>query len=146
MTDDMLKQNLALPTWDPLLGYTVTLTETWIKVHGSALKIDDLPTVIRTIYGALRAADGPVPAVASAVPAREPLTAKQIRDSITDDALISFEDGKPYRSLKRHLSARGLTPAQYRAKYGLPNSYKMVAPSYSARRSALAKKIGLGRK
>jgi predicted transcriptional regulator len=130
---------------DPLIEFTAALTETWIKSQPvGALKIDDLPAVIRTIYGALRDAGMAAPVVPSA-PADKP-TAKQIRDSITDDALISFEDGKPYRSLKRHLTARGLTPAQYREKYGLPKDYGMVAPSYSARRSELAKANGLGRK
>lgn len=61
-------------------------------------------------------------------------------------ALICFEDGKSYKTLKRHLSIRGLTPADYRAKWGLPSDYPMVAPSYSVSRSQMAKSIGLGRK
>ena len=72
-------------------------------------------------------------------------TPAQIRKSITDDALISFEDGKPYRMLKRHVTGLGLTPEGYRRKWGLPNDYPMTAPNYSARRSALAKSSGLGR-
>ena len=60
--------------------------------------------------------------------------------------MISFEDGKPYKSLRRHLSTRGLTPDEYRAKYGLGKDYPMVGPSYSAQRSELAKKLGLGNK
>ena len=67
-----------------------------------------------------------------------------IKKSVTDDYLISMEDGKQYQSLKRHLATRGLTPDQYRAKWGLPNDYPMVAPGYSARRSELAKNLGLG--
>ncbi|MFN3522306.1 MAG: MucR family transcriptional regulator [Phenylobacterium sp.] len=74
------------------------------------------------------------------------LTSAQIRKSITPDALISFEDGKPYRTLKRHLSTRGLTPEEYRQKWGLPRDYPMVASSYSEARSAMAKSLGLGRK
>jgi len=70
-----------------------------------------------------------------------------IKKSITPDYLISLEDGKKFKSLKRHLSARyGLTPDEYRAKWGLPADYPMVAPNYTATRSALAKTIGLGRK
>ncbi|TXN29121.1 MucR family transcriptional regulator [Methylobacterium sp. WL19] len=74
----------------------------------------------------------------------EKLTPAQIRKSITPDALISFEDGKSYKTLKRHLTLRGLSPETYRAKYGLPADYPMTAPSYSAQRSALARSLGLG--
>lgn len=75
-----------------------------------------------------------------------PIPAVSIRKSITADHLISFEDGKRYKSLKRHLSVRlGLTPEAYCAKWGLPSDYPMVAPAYSATRSALAKAVGLGR-
>ncbi len=69
-----------------------------------------------------------------------------IRKSITPDFIISLEDGKKYKSLKRHLGIRGLTPEDYRAKWSLPADYPMVAPNYAAARSELAKKIGLGRK
>lgn len=68
------------------------------------------------------------------------------KKTISPDAIISLEDGKPYKSLKRHLSTRGLSPDEYRAKWDLPRDYPMVAPNYSAARSALAKKLGLGRK
>ncbi|MFE1603314.1 MucR family transcriptional regulator [Methylobacterium sp. ID0610] len=69
-----------------------------------------------------------------------------IKKTITPDAIISLEDGKPYKSLKRHLSGRGLTPEQYREKWGLPPDYPMVAANYAAQRSQLAKAAGLGRK
>ncbi|GJD96901.1 MucR family transcriptional regulator [Methylobacterium iners] len=81
-------------------------------------------------------------------PAQEPVTKAtpaQVKKSIGDEGLISFEDGRPYKSLKRHLSSRGLTPEGYRAKYGLPSDYPMVAPSYARQRSELARTIGLGR-
>ena len=71
--------------------------------------------------------------------------AVSIRKSITPDHLISLEDGKPYKSLKRHLGGRGLTPEQYRTKWGLPSDYPMVAPSYAKQRSDLARALGLGR-
>lgn len=73
-------------------------------------------------------------------------TPKQIKDSIKPDGLVSFEDGKTYKSLKRHLHKHGLTPAEYRAKWGLPADYGMVSAEYSARRSELAKANGLGTK
>jgi predicted transcriptional regulator len=69
-----------------------------------------------------------------------------IKKSVTPDYIISLEDGRRYKSLKRHLTGRGLTPAEYRAKWGLPHDYPMVAANYAAQRSELAKAIGLGRK
>ncbi len=69
-----------------------------------------------------------------------------IKKSVTTGYLISLEDGRQYKSLKRHLSGRGLTPDQYREKWGLPANYPMVAPEYAAKRSELARSLGLGRK
>ena len=69
-----------------------------------------------------------------------------VRKSITPDHLISLEDGRQYRTLKRHLTRLGLTPDQYRTKWRLPADYPMVAPNYSKQRSEMAHKIGLGRK
>ncbi|MCJ2109713.1 MucR family transcriptional regulator [Methylobacterium sp. E-025] len=77
-------------------------------------------------------------------PGPEKPTAYQIRKSITPDAIISFLDGKPYKTLKRHLTVAGLTLEQYRARYGLPSDYPSTAASYSAQRSALAHSLGLG--
>ena len=71
-------------------------------------------------------------------------TPAQIRKSMTHDGLVSFVDGKTYKTLKRHLTGAGLDPAAYRQRYGLPNDYPMTAPSYSEQRSALAKSLGLG--
>ncbi|CAA2145636.1 MucR family transcriptional regulator [Methylobacterium bullatum] len=74
----------------------------------------------------------------------EKLTPAQIKKSITADALISFEDGKPYKTLRRHLTLRGLSPEAYRAKHGLPADYPMTSAAYSAQRSELARALGLG--
>ena len=80
-----------------------------------------------------------------AVPKTEALVpAVPIRKSITPSFLICLDDGKKLKTLKRHLTSLGMTPDQYRAKWGLPDSYPMVAPEYAATRSALAKKSGLG--
>ena len=76
----------------------------------------------------------------------ELIPATTVRKSITPDYLICLDDGKKFKSLKRHIGALGMTPDQYRAKWNLPSDYSMVAPNYSATRSALARKIGLGRK
>ena len=111
-------------------------------VSNNSVRSTELPTLIETIHAAMtRLRDGgPAPGVAE--PAKEPAVA--IRRSITPDYLICLEDGKRFKSLKRHLGAHGLTPAQYREKWKLPPDYPMVAPNYAAQRSALAKKIGLG--
>ena len=103
---------------------------------------EDLAALIGRVHGALGALGQTE--TAELEPTRK-LTAAQIRRSISQDALISFEDGKPYRTLKRHLALRGLTPAGYRAKWGLPDDYPVTAPSYSAQRSAMARMVGLGR-
>ncbi|WP_342109842.1 MucR family transcriptional regulator [Methylobacterium sp. SI9] len=68
----------------------------------------------------------------------------QIRKSVRPDGIVSFIDGKTYKTLKRHLTSHGLDPRAYRDRYGLPGDYPMVAPAYAEQRSALAKAIGLG--
>jgi predicted transcriptional regulator len=103
----------------------------------------ELPDVIRAVHQALA---GLEPPDAPGTPETQKPTAAQIRKSITPGALISFEDGRPYRVLKRHLTTRGLTPAQYRAKWGLPADYPMTAADYAQRRRDVAKAIGLGKR
>jgi predicted transcriptional regulator len=105
----------------------------------------ELPNLIHIVHGAISglAAGGNSSATASATEVEKP-TPSQVRKSIRDDGIISFIDGKTYKTLKRHLSAHGLDPKSYRERFGLPADYPMVAPSYAAQRSALAKAIGLG--
>ncbi len=110
-------------------------------VANNAVAILDLPKVIASVHGALASLDAPK---AEAAPER-PVPPVSIKKSITPDYLISLEDGRQYKSLKRHLSGRGLTPQQYRTKWGLPADYPMVAASYAKQRSELAKALGLGR-
>ncbi len=74
----------------------------------------------------------------------KPTPAVSVKKSITPDYIISLEDGKPYKSMKRHLGTLGLTPEAYREKWGLPRDYPMVAPNYAAKRSEMAKSMGLG--
>jgi predicted transcriptional regulator len=111
-------------------------------VEGNQVDAASLPDLIRSVSRTLSSLGNPEPA---ADPEGRKATAAQIRKSITPDALISFEDGRPYRLLKRHLTTLGLTPDQYRAKWGLGHDYPLTAPSYSAKRSELAKSHGLGR-
>ena len=101
----------------------------------------DLPALIAQVYGAL---SGLGKAAEPAAPAR-PEPAVSIRKSVTPDYLVCLEDGKKLKMLKRHLSsAYNMTPDEYRARWGLPADYPMVAPSYAQQRSNLAKTIGLG--
>jgi predicted transcriptional regulator len=105
----------------------------------------EIPSVINQIAMSLGGV-GVVAAPSEPEPGPAKATGAQVRKSITPDALISFEDNKPYKTLRRHLATRGLTPEQYREKWGLPADYPMVAPTYSAARSELAKSLGLGQR
>jgi predicted transcriptional regulator len=99
----------------------------------------ELPALISSVHVALETLGKPQEAEKTS-------PRMSIKKTITPDYLISLEDGRRYKSLRRHLGARGLTPEQYREKWGLPHDYPMVAPSYSARRSELARSLGLGQK
>ncbi|KTS25209.1 MucR family transcriptional regulator [Methylobacterium indicum] len=111
-------------------------------VANNNLQVAELPALIASVHASLAALGRPVEAPVEETRA----TPAQIRKSVTADHLISFIDGKSYRSLKRHLTSQGLTPAEYRQKFGLPHDYPMVAASYAAQRSALAKSLGLGQR
>lgn len=104
----------------------------------------EIPTVINQIANSLAVVGAPAIEAPVETPEQAKLTPAQIRKSITPAALMSFEDNKGYKTLRRHLATRGLTPDEYRAKWGLPKDYPMVAPSYSEARSKLAKALGLG--
>src|SRR3954465_6794685 len=111
-------------------------------VSNNSVTQSDLPALIASVHGALRdAANGKQQP--EKVVLEPPVSVKK---SIAASHLISMEDGRPYKSLKRHLTARGLTPAQYREKWSLPFDYPMVARNYSKARSELAKALGLGQK
>ena len=111
-------------------------------VSHNALSRSDLPKLIGDIHGALKGLNAP-PVIAEN---QMPAPAVSIRKSITPDYLICLEDGKKFKTLRRHLLQLGMTPEQYREKWNLPYDYTMVAPNYSAIRSALAINFGLGRK
>jgi predicted transcriptional regulator len=123
---------------------TVELTTDLVSAYvaNNSVSASDLPKLISSVYAALTDLSAPVPAPEAAKPA----PAVPVKKSITPDYLISLEDGRRYKSLKRHLAGHGLTPAGYRIKWGLPADYPMVAPNYAARRSELARAAGLGRK
>ena len=126
------------PGDDRLTQQTVDIVSAYVANNN--VRTEDLANLISTVRGALSNPGG-----ASAAPekAQAPMSWKK---AIKPDGIISFEDGKSYKSMKRHLTRHGLTPQQYREKWGLPKDFPMVAPNYAAARSELAKKLGLGTK
>jgi predicted transcriptional regulator len=108
-------------------------------VAKNSVSAADLPGLIRSVHSALTKLSKP-PTTAEE-PATPPVP---IKSTIRPDYIISLEDGRRYKSMRRHLAARGLTPEQYRAKWGLRPDYPMVAQNYSKARSELAKALGLG--
>ncbi|WP_448581115.1 MucR family transcriptional regulator [Thermaurantiacus sp.] len=120
----------------------LALTSDIVSSHvaNNSVAVGDVPQLIQSVYAALAALARP-----EAAPAPRPEPAVPIRSSVKPDYIVCLEDGKKLKMLKRHLmTAYGMTPEQYRAKWGLPADYPMVAPNYAEARRALAKQIGLG--
>jgi predicted transcriptional regulator len=110
-------------------------------VSKNSVRPGDMPDLLASVHTALT---GLSQDSAPEAPSVEKPTPAQIRKSVTPDALISFVDGKPYKTLKRHLTGNGMTIEQYRERYGLPRDYPSTAASYSEQRSKLALALGLG--
>ncbi|MFD1703011.1 MucR family transcriptional regulator [Methylopila henanensis] len=110
-------------------------------VSNNSVPAADLPALIADVHVALsRVSEGEAEPVAEA-----PKPAVPVRKSVTPDFIVCLEDGKKFKSLKRHLRTQyDMSPEEYREKWGLPADYPMVAPNYAAARSELAKKMGLG--
>ena len=120
----------------------VALTADIVAAHVSnnSVAISDLPLLIQNVFGAISGLGG-----ARVVPEVKQEPAVSIRASIKPDYIVCLEDGKKLKMLKRHLMTHyQMTPDAYRAKWGLPADYPMVAPNYAEQRRVLAKKIGLG--
>ncbi|MBO9580199.1 MAG: MucR family transcriptional regulator [Sphingobium sp.] len=120
----------------------ITLTSDIVAAHVSnnSVAVSDLPLLIQNVYGALSGLRN-----VATPPQPKPEPAVSIRSSIKPDHIVCLEDGKKLKMLKRHLMTHyRMTPDEYRAKWGLPADYPMVAPNYADQRRALAKKIGLG--
>jgi predicted transcriptional regulator len=110
-------------------------------VSANSVPAQELPALIRTVHNALLEVSG----VTAAAPETSPEPAVSVKKSVTADYIICLEDGKKFKSLKRHLRTRyAMTPEEYRTKWGLPHDYPMVAPNYAKERSNLAKRMGLG--
>ncbi len=120
------------------------LTIAWLSNPNTRADTGQVPEFLKTMYSAVEAlvANGP-----AEEPAQEHVPAVTARRSLASkDHILSMIDGKPYKTLRRHLSRHGMTPQDYRDRYGLKRDYPMVAPAYADMRRDMAKKIGLGRK
>ncbi|MEZ5841728.1 MAG: MucR family transcriptional regulator [Hyphomicrobiales bacterium] len=124
---------------DNLIDLTAEIVSAYVS--NNTVASGDLPALIADVYGALQRTNGTV-----AEPEPEPLKpAIPVKKSVSPDYIVCLEDGKKFKSLKRHLRTHyNLSPEEYREKWGLPADYPMVAPNYAAARSDLAKKMGLG--
>jgi predicted transcriptional regulator len=121
------------------IALTAQIVSAYVGNHSVATA--DIPNLISQVHSALQRVSGGQ----AATPAEPLKPAIPVKRSITSDYIICLEDGKKFKSLKRHLRTRyKMTPEQYREKWALPPDYPMVAPNYAAARSQLAKQMGLG--
>jgi len=137
----MAEENDQTVASNDLLRMSVEIVSAYVS--NNSIAASQVPDVINTVYGALNSINGQT--VSESAESQKP--AVSVRRSINPDHIICLEDGKKLKMLKRHLrAAYGMSPDEYRAKWGLPADYPMVAPNYALQRSAFAKQIGLGRK
>lgn len=126
---------------DALMDMTVNIVTAY--VGNNQVETDKLPELIEQVFGTVEKLSDPE-RIKKSLP--KPVPAIPVEESVTDEYIYSLEDGRPYKSLKRHLKSKyGMTPTDYRAKWDLPLDYPMVSPAYARERSELAKKSGLGR-
>ena len=136
----MAQTDSAAAGGQEMLGLASSIVAAY--VGNNAVPVAELPLMIKAIYGTLC---GLATGGGAELPSNQK-PAVPVKKSITADYIVCLEDGKKLKMRKRYLNSRyGLTPDQYRTKWGLPRDYPMVAPNYSARRSDFAKQIGLGR-
>ena len=127
-----------MPTTSPSVELAAKILSAYVTRN--SVPAGTLPDLLSEVHRSITALDQPVE------PQVKRPTEAQIRASIRPDTLISFEDGKPYKALRRHLTMRGLTPEAYRAKWGLPVDSPLVSAVYSARRSTISRQIGQGQR
>jgi predicted transcriptional regulator len=134
----MLEENIEE---GDLIKFTSTIVSAYVS--NNQVVANDLPSLINEVHNALSRAS-----VQDTQPPREELKpAVPVKKSVNPDFIVCLEDGKKFKSLKRHLRTHyNLSPEEYRDKWGLPHDYPMVAPMYAAARSQLAKKMGLGQR
>lgn len=123
------------------------LTVAWLNNPNNRATAEDVPAFLQKMHSTILGLSDQRGAEELSQPQPEFTPAVSVRKSLaSSDHIVSMIDGKPYKTLRRHLSTHSLTPEEYRKRYGLKPDYPMVAPSYSETRRAMAKKIGLGRK
>jgi predicted transcriptional regulator len=123
------------------------LTIAWLGNPNTRTSADEVPAFLGKMHDTVRGLLGAAEPAAETPAATEYTPAVSVRKSLASkDYIISMIDGKPYKTLRRHLATHGLTPDEYRERYGLKADYPMVSENYSESRRAMAKKIGLGRK
>ena len=123
------------------------LTIAWLSNPNTRANANEVPDFLRTMHQAVAGLSGSEDGPEQAPSEEEHVPAVTVRKSLASkDHIISLVDGKAYKSLRRHLSKHGMTPDDYRKRYGLKSDYPMVAPAYADQRREMAKKIGLGRK
>ena len=123
------------------------LTIAWLSNPNTRANANEIPEFLRTMHVAVSGLSSAEVSSTEPTPEAEHVPAVSVRKSLASrDHIISLIDGKPYKTLRRHLSKHGLTPEDYRQRYGLKPDYPMVAPAYAETRRDLATKIGLGRK
>ncbi len=123
------------------------LTIAWLGNPHTRTSVDDVPAFLKAMHDTVSKLASPASAEPQQEPSQEYTPAVSARKSLSSpDHIISMIDGKPYKTLRRHLSTNGLTPEEYRQRYNLKADYPMVAATYSEARRAMAKTIGLGRK
>lgn len=123
------------------------LTIAWLGNPNTRSSADDVPAFLGKMHDTVSKLLGAGEQAPAAAPQAEYTPAVSVRKSLASkDHIISMIDGKPYKTLRRHLATNGMTPAEYRDRYGLKSDYPMVAENYSESRRAMAKQIGLGRK
>ncbi len=130
-----------------LLERATELTVAWLSNPNTRASAEEVPSFLQSMYNAVTELAAPQVPAQDVAPPQEFTPAVTVRRSLASkDHIISLIDGKPYKTLKRHLSGHGLTPAQYRERFGLKSDYPMVAENYAEMRRGIAKKLGLGRK
>lgn len=123
------------------------LTSAWLSNANNRVNAEDVPAFLAKMHATVQQLSGQDQPVTKEPATQEYTPAVSVRKSLASpDHIVSMIDGKSYKTLKRHLSTNGLTPAEYRERYGLKADYPMVAPSYGEARREMAKRIGLGRK
>lgn len=129
------------------LELATELTIAWLSNPNTRANANEVPEFLRAMHEAVVGLSSPDATSGQAQAAEEHSPAVSVRKSLSSrEHIISLIDGKPYKSLRRHLGSHGLTPDDYRRRYGLKADYPMVAPAYAEQRREMAKKIGLGRK